>query len=58
MERAAILKNKLAYSYQLSLATISVCLVFESHKSSTLTEEMLRIPQNASFARRENCQIA
>jgi len=43
--------NKLAYSYQLSLAIISVCLVSEIHKSSTLTEKML-------FARRENCQIA
>jgi len=40
MERAAILKNKLAYSYQLSLAIISVCLVSERHKSSTLTEKM------------------
>jgi len=34
---------KFTSSYQLSLAKFSVRLVFETHKSSTLTENMLRI---------------
>jgi len=34
---------KFTFSYQLSLAKFSVCLVSEGHKSSTLTEKMLRI---------------
>jgi len=33
---------KFTFDYQLSLAKISVCLVFENHKFSILTEKMLR----------------